>query len=166
MELGRERHNVSQLQKQLNMQIEAHQELISNLKTVRCDIVEDLTNESGMLMTILRSGDSIQEKWVISTCWHPRRMSANSMQDQANFRYCEFCKELWRSSPTSVCCCSREYLWRVRTQSSTASCHNDLTIVNQDGKNTQSDRKQSRILARVSATAFCGTASQSRSTTP
>lgn len=66
MELGRERHNVSQLQKQLNVQTEAHQELIGHVKTIRCDIVGDLTSKGEMLMMIMRSGDSIQEKWVIS----------------------------------------------------------------------------------------------------
>lgn len=62
IELGRERHAVSQLQKQLNAQTEAHKELIEHLKNTRSGIIDDLTRESGILARILYSESSAQEK--------------------------------------------------------------------------------------------------------
>jgi hypothetical protein len=61
-ELGRERHIAERLQKQLNVQNAAHNELIELFKNTQASVLEDLTKNGGVLANLLNFDKPILEK--------------------------------------------------------------------------------------------------------
>lgn len=61
-ELGRERHNAEQFQKQLNIQNSAHEELVTLFKNTQSALIEELTKEGGVLAGMLKMESSTQDK--------------------------------------------------------------------------------------------------------
>ena len=62
LELGRERHNSEQLQKNLNAQNQAHKELIESMNNMGPNLIKELTKEGSLLTDILDLENSIQTK--------------------------------------------------------------------------------------------------------
>ena len=62
VDLGRERHNTEQLQKNLNLQNETHKELVEAFKRAQSTIVDELTKEGSVLANLVNSDQSIHAK--------------------------------------------------------------------------------------------------------
>jgi hypothetical protein len=52
-ELGRERHNVAQCQKQLTTQSSSHAELVELVKSTQTKIVDELTKDGSLLSRVM-----------------------------------------------------------------------------------------------------------------
>ena len=62
VDLGRERHNTEQLQKNLNTQNESHKEFVEAFKRAQLTIVDELAKEGSMLANLVNSDQSIHAK--------------------------------------------------------------------------------------------------------
>ena len=62
IDLGRERHNAGQLQKNLNAQSETYKELVETLQKSPSAIVDELTKEGSVLAILINSENSIRAK--------------------------------------------------------------------------------------------------------
>ena len=63
VDLGRERHNTEQLQKNPSTQNESHKALTEILKETQSALVDDLTKEGSVLANVFNSEQSLQAKY-------------------------------------------------------------------------------------------------------
>jgi hypothetical protein len=63
LDLSRERHNTEQLQKSVNVQSEAHKELVATLNKLQSAIIEELIKGGSSLENIANSENSIAAKY-------------------------------------------------------------------------------------------------------
>ena len=65
IDLGRERHNTGQLQKNLNAQSKTYRELVETLQKSPSTVVDELTKEGSVLAKLINSENSIQAKYIL-----------------------------------------------------------------------------------------------------